>query len=182
MISTELKKCKEDLTSKIMKKIFLLLVLAILLISCNKENNNPSELVDVKYINNSDLFNCLSCFSPSNLSSKGFIIKDEDSYNRLADSLRFHVYYPNLNCDTATLKQIDFNAFSLIGIVTSYGMCDSISKSILANSNRTKITYNIIIKEYSGFCIQILCVSLNFALVPKIPDDCTVNFYVKTER
>ena len=165
-----------------MKKVFFLLVLVIVLISCKKENNNPSEPVDVKYINSGELFNCATCFSPSNLSSKGFIIKNEHSYKKFADSLRIHSYNPIINCDTATLKQIDFSTYSLIGIVTSYGMCDSMSKSILANSNRTKITYIIIIKEYSGFCIQILYVSLNFALIPKIPDDCTIDFNVKTER
>ena len=164
-----------------MKKLLFLVVLAFFFISCKKENNNPSNLVDVKYINPGELFNCITCFSPSNLNNNGFVIKNENSYKEFADLLRIYPYNPNINCDTATLKPIDFSKYSLIGIFTSFGACDSINKSILINSNRTKITYNIIIKKYSGTCVSILGVSLNFALISKIPDDCTVDFNTKTE-
>jgi hypothetical protein len=164
-----------------MKKLLFLGVLAFLLFSCKKENNSPSEFVDAKYITPGELFNCITCFSPSNLNSNGFVIKDENSYKKFADLLRIYPYNPNINCDTATLKPIDFNKYSLIGMFTSFGACDSINKSILINSNRTKITYSIFIKKYSGDCVSMLGVSLNFALISKIPDDCTVDFNTKTE-
>ena len=165
-----------------MKNILFFLVLALLLISCNKEDNSPSEPVEVKYLNSNELFNCITCFSPSNISCNGFIIKNENSYKEFANSLRIHPLNPNIDCDTATLKQIDFNKYSLIGILTSYGACDSISKSILTNSIRTKITYHIAIKEYSGYCVKILKVSLNFALISKVSDDCAVDFNIKKEK
>jgi hypothetical protein len=159
------------------KLLFLLLVL----ISCKKERSDPSEPLYVKYINPGELFNCITCFSPLNISCNGFVIKNENSYKEFADSLRIYPYNPSINCDTATLKLIDFSKYSLIGIFTSFGAYDSINKSILINSNRTKITYNIIIKKYSGTCVSMLGVSLNFALISKIPDDCTVDFNTKTE-
>ncbi len=164
-----------------MKRLLFLLVLVLLLISCKKESNDPSGPLYVKYINTGELFNCITCFSPSNISCNGFVIKNENSYKEFADSLRIYPYNPNINCDTATLKPIDFNKYSLIGIFTSFGACDSINKSIMTNSNRTRITYNIIIKKYSGPCVDMLGISLNFALISKIPDDCTVDFNIKTK-
>ena len=105
------------------------------------------------------------------------MIGNESTYQKYADSMRIHPL--NSNCDTATLKDIGFGKYTLIGILTAHGSCDSLSKEILMDNRNDKIIYTIDIGESLGPCIEILYIPLNLALISKIPEHYQVEFEVK---
>ena len=165
-----------------MKKIYFWSIVLLIIIGCKKEEEQFTALPDIIYWTQPPLFSCNTCFSILNLKpDEGFVIRTIEAYNQLADSLRIHPYNPAINCDTATMTPIDFSRFTLIGLPTSFGICDSISKTILTNAGQTKIAYTVHIKKYHGICGAVMVVSLNLVLIPKIRDKCTVYFKVVEE-
>jgi hypothetical protein len=163
-----------------MKTIYIA-VLAILIYNGCKNDDNQYVVTEIKYLRNSELFNCseCNCFSISNIYSRnGFVIRDKETYDKYADSLRIFPVISKINCDTAQLMNIDFNKHSLIGISAGYGACDSINRNIYVDNKNQKVIYQIGIKEYNGVCIQIYLLSLNLVLIPRIPDNYKVYFKV----
>jgi len=163
-----------------MKKIILLGIIIALVVGCKKESEGLTEQ-DVKYLKTGEIVNCFACFSPSNVNADGFEIKSEESYKQFENLLRIYPFNPIIDCDTVILPKIDFNKYTLIGILTTYGICDSVSRSVFINTDKTKIIYNINIKKHVGFCTDIGCIDLNFALVPKPSVDYRVVFNLKEE-
>jgi len=162
-----------------MKNIVMIIITLVLISGCRKDNDTIDQFSDAIYLENNELFNYQTCFSISNINTNsGFIITDDNTYTKYADSMRIHPINSSVDCDTATLINIDFNKYSLIGITTGYGACDTIQRNILYDEKNRKIIYNIDIKEYTGGCILIYILSLNLALIPKIPDDYKVEFTV----
>lgn len=163
-----------------MKRICLLLMTVLWVMSCNDHAiENPVtdyELLTTDYIETSDLFNGSSCFSSSPLmsSSTRIVIRDQAEYDALADSLRRTNSVTD--CDTATLMDIDFSKYSLLGRMTAYGACDTILKDITVDEPLKTVTYNIDIKPFNGMCIDVLITSLNLVMVNKIPDNYQVEF------
>lgn len=165
-----------------MKNISLIIAL-LLILGCKEENDNIYQLSDVVYMENYELFNCKTCFSIININANaGFVVTDYISYKMYADSMRIHPVNLNVDCDTATLVYIDFSKYSLIGIFTGFGACDTINRKIFNDENNKKIIYDIDIKEYTGSCIMIYVLSLNLALIPKIPDNYKVDFTVNRHK
>jgi hypothetical protein len=166
-----------------MKNISFIIITLLLILGCQEENDNIYYLSEVVYLENNELFNCQTCFSISNINANsGLIITDDISYEKYADSMRIHPINPNIDCDTATLVFIDFNKYSLIGIFTGYGACDTIKRNIINDEKNKKIIYDIDIKEYTGSCIKIYILGLNLALIPKIPDNYKVDFTVNRHK
>jgi hypothetical protein len=168
----------------IMKKVMIIsCIMVLIVVGCRKEISNEPELAGVSYLSNSRIFYCVDCFPTFNASINGFVIKDMDSYKRLGDTLNIRTYNPltQINCDTATLIPIDFDKYTLIGIFTSYGVCDIVKRNIQADALKQNILYNITIKKHNGFCVDILATSLNFALIPKLHENWNVLFTLKTE-
>jgi hypothetical protein len=167
-----------------MKKLMIAsCIMVLILAGCKKEISNSPELAGVSYLSNGRIFYCIDCFSPLNASSNGFVIKDMVSYRKFGDTLNLHTYnqMTQINCDTASLIPIDFNKYTLIGILASYGMCDIVKRNIQADTINLNILYNITIKQHNGFCDQMLATSLNFALIPKLLENWNVLFTIKTE-
>jgi hypothetical protein len=161
-----------------MKYLYLILVVFSLFLGCQKENDF-NECSDVIYLENKELFNSITCFSVGNINAKsGIVIKDDIPYKLFADSMRIHPLNTSVDCDTATLIDIDFNKYSLIGISTGYGACDNIKRNIFRDIVNKKIIYNIDIKEHKGRCIDLYIFNLNLALIPKISDTYVVEFNV----
>lgn len=161
-----------------MKKIILLGIIIAFAVGCKKENENLIKQ-DVKYLQTGEIVNCKDCFSSTNASSEGFVIDNEDSYKQFENLLRKDTDNKSIDCDTVSLPKIDFNKYTLIGILTVTGVCDSISKSVMTNLSKTKMIYNISIKRPDGFCTDQGYISLNFVEIPKPPINYTVEFNVK---
>lgn len=160
-----------------MKTIYFIAIISLLAISCEKESGNDYKVLNTVYMENKELFNCVTCFSVVNIHARsGFVIKDNYTYKLYADSMRIHPL--NSNCDTATLINIDFNKYSLIGIMTAIGGCDSISKAITVDHITKETFYNVHIAECIGQRTEILYLPLNLALISKIPDNYKVEFTV----
>ena len=162
-----------------MKNLVIYLPILLLILSCDKNQDYDHEVIasNTIYLKNSDLFNTVTCFSISNIElESGFVIDNISDYQKFADSLRIYPY--NSDCDTATLIDINFTQYTLIGIQTAHGACDSISREIFVNNKKKDIMYNINIKESNETCSRILYVPLNLALMPKKPDKYKIEFKV----
>ena len=155
---------------------YILPVFLMLLVSCSKTIDSGYKTGNIVYLKNSKLFNSKPCFSPSNIhAGSGFLISDVYSYAKYADSMRIYPY--NSDCDTATLCRVDFSKYSLIGIKTEYGACDSVYRRIEMDDRSRKLRYRIDIIESDDPC-YVLSVDLNLVLVPKLPDNYGVAFEV----
>jgi hypothetical protein len=160
-----------------MRILYVLLMTLFFTAGCNKDGDKNFNLSATKYLKNKELFNCVTCFSVINIHAcSGFAIRNENTYNLYADSMRIHPL--NSNCDTATLLNIDFNKYTLIGIMTGLGACDSITRNIAVDNKNERINYNIDIKESKEPCNDMLYLPLNLMLIPKIPDNYNVVFKI----
>lgn len=149
-----------------------------LIVSCN-ERESIEELQDVIYLGNNDLYFSKSCYSIGKIDMiDGIVITTKEQYEELADSMKKDKADSDANCDTASLIDINFNKYSLIGIETDYGACDSMNKKVLIDNTNNRIIYDIDIKKYSGSCIKILIINYNLALIPKISDNYTMDFII----
>ena len=156
-----------------MKK--LIIIISLLSLFCCDKNDYD---YDIKYFEIDNLFNCLSCFSITNIHVySGFIINDNETYKKYIDSLR--IYPLNITCDTSTTINIDFNKYTLIGILTEYNDCDSISKEIICNNNTKKINYIIKISKNNELH-KILKLSLNLMLISKVPNNYNIEFNINS--
>jgi hypothetical protein len=164
-----------------MKKNYIILMIFLITIGCNKDGDTNFKLSTINYLENKDLFNYVTCFSVSNIHARsGFVIRDEDTYQVYADSMRIQPL--NTNCDTSTLIYIDFNKYSLIGILTEHLACDSISRDISVDNQNKEILYSIDIKESDESCSYVLYIPLNLVLISKIPDNYQVEFIVNRHQ
>jgi hypothetical protein len=145
-------------------------------ISCEKDTANY-KILTTHYLENKDLFNCVTCFSIGNIHAySGFVINDNETYKIYVDSMRIHPL--NSNCDTATLIKIDFKKYTLIGIMTEHSSCDLISKEITADNKNKMLSYIINIKEGNEPCDYLLHLPLNLVLISKMPENYQVEFKV----
>jgi len=81
------------------------------------------------------------------------------------------------NCETASLPIIDFTKYDLISKITRGGCCrDKYKRKVMSDPKLKKITY-VIDVEYEGKC-EMLCGNFNWAKIPKIPEDYSLEFVV----
>lgn len=117
-----------------------------------------------------------TCFS--GVYDRGYnevIIADNESYQKFGNSIRTIPY--NLNCDAVALPYIDFDKHILICKFTGAGGCDAnYDRQIVNDKKKNKIIYAITV-EYPGTC-KMYIVNMNWALVPKIDNNLTVEFKV----
>lgn len=117
------------------------------------------------------------CFDIASLSRNNeLIFRDKESFESYVDSMRIYPY--NLNCDTATVPDINFDKYTLVGKFTSGGGCDvEYKRNVFEDVNNKNIIYEIKI-NYTGLC-EMLITSMNWALIPRIPDNYSVEFKVR---
>jgi hypothetical protein len=152
-------------------RLYIFLIFSILNFSCEKYENltEQVEFYEPNYFG--------ICFS--GLFDKNYdevIITDNDSYQEFGNSIRIHPF--NLDCDTAVLPYIDFDKYSLIGKYTEGGGCDvNYERQIIDDKKHNKIVYTINI-EYFGNCAMLIF-NMNWALIPKLKKNYTVEFKVE---
>jgi len=166
-----------------MKTLYFIILIVLIDFGCKKDNDQY-ELTDLKYLKDPELYNCSNCicFSITGIYGRpGFIIRDNKTYKKYADSMRIFPINSKINCDTATLINIDFNRYSLIGMSLDFEAGDSIMKAVIVDNNNKNINYDITLKKLNRLLHTTLGITLNLALITKIPGDFKVKFNLKTE-
>lgn len=160
------------MTKSISTFFFILILAAALTVSCTKdvqEQNNKAKKT-LLAIYDPTLYG--SCFSVMSIGDE-FVINDSIEYKTLEDSMRISL---SSTCDTACFAKIDFNTFTLIGKKVDLSLCDSITREIAADTIGKKYVYTIQVQRHVGFCVGVLKISMNWVLVPKLPDTYKVEF------
>lgn len=117
------------------------------------------------------------CFDVFAYSEKDeFVFNEENTFKAYVDSIR--IYPVNLNCDTASVPEIDFADYSLLGKYTSGGGCDvKYERKVFKDEINKRIIYEIDVK-YIGTC-EMLITSRNWVLIPKMPENYSFEFKVR---
>jgi hypothetical protein len=100
-----------------------------------------------------------------------FVIRDSNEYSKLQELRWIHT-----NCQDYMFPVIDFTQYTLLGLNTRTGRV-TLEKSVYKNDSEKKYLYLIKIKniiESDSVINEILIHNRNFLLVPKIPDNFSV--------
>jgi len=154
-------------------KTIILGLLLIFSISCEKDNE-PIDITDECEFYDNILSTCFYGSSTSEYDE--IVFRDNDSFQEFGNLVR--IYPVNLDCDTAKLPIIDFSKHSLLSLKTNGGGCSATyQRKVLKDLKNRKIIYEISV-DYEGAC-EMLLGSRNWAIVPKITDNYTVDFKLK---
>lgn len=153
-----------------MKTTIGLLLFILFVVGCSCSNEDDNGITELKVVYMESELECFSCINVHNYYCE-YIINDEESFNSL-DTIR----YEGSGCDTVELPEINFNEKTLLGkYVGIVGFCDiDCKKKIEKIESAKKYVYTIEIDTAGmGHCGY---VRMNWALVPKLPEDYTVEF------
>ena len=141
------------------KNLILIFAILFLLYSCGKRCSGKSKFSGVIQTDlNKD---CLSSVDFDD----GIIIDNDSVFNYYFDG-----YY-------ADCFNVDFNNQTLLGLYADGGCKASFIKNVEIDNSAQKYIYTVKVKN-CGLC-QALSISNNLVLVPKLPDNWTVEFKVK---
>jgi hypothetical protein len=157
---------------KRIRRLIQFFIIGLAFYSCGGFNDDDA--VNIQYLD-SDFFG--TCFS--GLYDKAYnevVISDNESYKNFGDSIRVNIV--NLNCNRATLPSIDFTRYFLIGKHTEGGGCSAnYNRQVIIDKENKKITYYIKV-TYTGSCFLYFR-NMNWALVPRVGNDYTLEFKVE---
>ncbi len=155
------------------KIIIFSFLLTLSTITCDKEG----ELIDIT--SECEFYdNILStCFyGRPNSDYDEFVFRNNNSFQEFGDIVR--IYPANLNCDTAKLPNIDFTKYTLLTKSTNGGGCSATyHRKVLKDTKNRKIIYEILVNSEST--CEMLLGSRNWAIIPKIPNNYSVDFKLK---
>jgi hypothetical protein len=138
--------------------------------SCTKEKaNSQNSPLSTSFLNDFG-----KCFLFIDIKT-GYVINDDSSYQSIGESNK-NIY--SADCTPIILPAIDFNSYTLLGIQTGMSECDSLIREVTVDTSSKKYIYEINIKRYRETCSQILKLSMNWVLVPKLPSEYKVDFNV----
>lgn len=149
----------------------LLILLSVFISSCSKDT----------YIDITD-----QCVFPQLFTNQCFwgnpggeydeiVFISNDEFESFTDSIR--IFPININCDTATVPYIDFDAYTLLGKYTKGGGCNvDYERRVFKDVTNQTIIYEINM-DYSGTCL-LLITSRNWVLIPKSVNNYSVEFIV----
>lgn len=151
-------------------KTFISLIFAIVLILCTRKS--------------------IFCNVPEQKNGTGIIIQNARVFNpeisKVMRSVEHIIRTDSTNIfnltvsfdEGATFVPIDFNQFTLLGKYASKDDCEvSYERNATRNDSQKKINYSIKV-QHCGYCKKPY-ESMNWVLIPKIPDDYTVDFKVE---
>ncbi len=120
----------------------------------------------------SEIFSFGDCFSDVGALERQYVIRDNAAYQSLGI-----LPLNTQECMNANLPDIDFDTHSLLGLYAD-GSCNvGFDRIVTQNDNTKKYTYTVNVNA-CGNC-ESLHFSMNWVLVPKLPDDYTVEFVVE---
>ena len=151
----------------LMRNVCLIFIIILSINACNKD--------DCGKLNSSNSGIIISSFTPSNECARldeyneTYIIRTQQEY----DSLKII----NRNEDTCTvlkLNPVDFEKYSLLGF-EGCGNCQvAFRRKVTENASLKKYIFSLKVLE-CGDCKKLSC-AWNWVLVPKLPDNWTVDF------
>jgi hypothetical protein len=158
-----------------MRHSIFLFVIVFLVASCEQSeetNQKPDLTIAPQFLEPIYFGVCFGGLCPP--TAREIVIKSNREYQNLGDSCRI-LTLSSVRCSEATLPDIDFKHFSLIGIFTSGGGCSAEYGRSLEVDTITKVYHYAVQATYEGDC-DMLLMNMNWALVPAIPDDYSVVF------
>ena len=148
-----------------MKTYPIIILMSLLLNSCN-DCDLPGDSDSGIIVSEFDILN--DCVRLDEYKDT-YIIRTQDEY----DSIKIKKTN-NENCTTYTLNPVEFNNYTLLGI-KACGTCEvSFDRNVTKDDHSKKYIYTIKVND-CGPCKELSC-SMNWVLVPKLPDDWTVEF------
>ncbi|MEM5871494.1 MAG: hypothetical protein QW051_01335 [Candidatus Aenigmatarchaeota archaeon] len=125
---------------------------------------------EIQFIDMNEQLTCIDSFE---LRDGEFIINSDQEYQVLLDYKS-----PSPGCENFHLPSIDFSQYTLLGKYAEGGGCSIVFvRKIYKDESNKEITYSIKV-EGKGYCEK-LGMSMNWALIPKVPSDYNVKFEVK---
>lgn len=159
-----------------MRIILSLYIVLLFIISCNQNDsiNDPFEVKDCSNpIITGQIIELLEFDLNENVifnSNFEYIIKNQNQFDSLIAIKDTNYNFPEIN----------FDEQSLIGIYTSGTGCEITFDRLLNIDNQERIiTYTIIIRS-CGNCEK-LGYSMNWAVIPKIEDEYSINFIINNQ-
>ena len=144
--------------------IILAAFLTVIFQSCQKENIYEGIIVSE--------FDFGRCFPPFGEAGDEYVITNDSLYRNL---LKFGVTV----CENYTLPDIDFSTYTLLGKYTvSDGEPKYYKREVIKDENRKKYIYSIFIKCKNNYKAAL---SMNWVLVPKLPEGYSVEFSVEVD-
>ena len=158
-----------------MKKVFLILLVAIVSISsCEKRKHckgRTSDTISGIIVSNHDFGECFQDYiAPP---PEEYVINDTATYNTIG----LYRYTSKSNCQTATYPIIDFSQYTLLGKYATGGCNVGYKREVTRDDVNKKYIYTVTVCNY-GMC-KVLRMDMNWVLVPKLPQGYTVEFIKK---
>ena len=159
------------------KALHILLLVCIVAIaeSCKKgcfiKNDKLEGIIESEY----EFGECFSNYSPPDFNVLEFVINDDSTFQSLALELRKNY---KSECDSAVPEAIDFIKHTLLGMRTTGGGCSvDFFRKVTKDDAGKKYEYLVRVLE-CGICSKGFR-SMNWVLVPKLPQGYSVEFEVK---
>lgn len=141
----------------------IILFLAVVVASCEKELFCGDAKTEGIIVESISFGGCLNYF-PDTI----FIIESEDELDTL---------YKYETCPGRINPEINFEAYTLLGQYADGGGCDiTFNREVVADEPDKRYVYTVSVKE-CGLC-EMMGYSMNWVLVPKLPDNWTVKFKI----
>lgn len=146
--------------------VFGLLAISICLQSCNDTEQFCGDNKS-KGIIEEDIF--FDCIGMNDMPDQSWVIQDQE----FLDSL----YLEKCDKEEGSVPHFDFETYSLLGVYADAGGCEAtFIREVTRDEDAKKYLYTIEIKE-CGLC-DMSIFSMNWVLVPRVPEDWMVEFYV----
>lgn len=153
-----------------MKMLNILFLVTLVLTSCDKKDCDlPAESNDGLILSSFQVDN--NCVQLDEFDNS-YVIRTQQEYDSIKTTKANHD-----SCSTNKLNGIDFDKYTLLGFNTG-GKCQvSYERKVIENKDDKEYMYSIKVNE-CGECKK-MAFSMNWVLVPKIPNDWTVEFLKK---
>jgi hypothetical protein len=155
-----------------MKKLpFYYILVAFLLVGCNK--GEIYEITDQCSFPEQFITPCF--YKLGDIYKDRIVITNQDDYMTFQYKIKGNI--EGYQCDTVHLPEVNFNNYSILGVVTTGGGCGAIyERKVYKDTGEKKIIYKIKV-DYKGNCF-IYLQSWNWVFIPKLPKGYSVDFQV----
>lgn len=131
-------------------------------------NDNEGELIHHIALDSS-----FRCIYGEELSKQQWLIRSDGDFAELIAAV------PRERCKGVTFPKIDFNTHTLIGQYARLGGCAvTFERQVFIQKDKQRLTYEVRPRRESAMCQQLVS-SMNWVMVPRIPDAYSVDFIVK---
>lgn len=155
------------------KQYCLQIAFTFLTLAFTSCENQDGPTVEVQFLDGNFFGTCFSGVYDKKYNE--VIILDNQAYQDFGDSIRVH--FANRDCSTATLPNIDFTKYFLLGKYTEGGGCSvKYDRQVIVNKDKRTLLYKIKV-DYSGNCFKLI-MNMNWALIPKTYSDYAIEFQV----